>query len=63
MPFGALARALGREFRVAADNEALAGIVVRDDLRHVALVEQGELQGAALGRQGLNVAGARSAVI
>ena len=50
--FGALARALGRELRVAADDEALAGIVVRDDLRHVALVEQRELQGAALGRQG-----------
>ena len=57
--FGALARALGRELRVAADDEALAGIVVRDDLGHVALVEQRELQGAALGREGLDRRGAQ----
>ena len=60
--FGALARALGRELRVAADDEALAGIVVRDDLRHVALVEQRELQGPPSAASAL-IAGARSAVI
>jgi len=52
--FDALAGALGGELRVAADDEALAGKVVRDDLGHVALVEQRELQSAALGRQGLD---------
>ena len=57
--FGALARALGRQLGVATDDETLAGIVVRDDLRHVALVEQRELQGAALGRQGLDRRGAQ----
>ena len=57
--FGALARALGRQFGVATDDETLAGIVVRGDLRHVALVEQRELQGAALGRQGLDGRGAQ----
>ena len=41
--------AVERGFR----GDRLAGIIVRGDLRHVALVEQRELQGAALGRQGL----------
>ena len=57
--FGALARALGRQLGVATDDETLAGIVVRGDLRHVALVEQRELQRAALGRQGLDGRGAQ----
>jgi hypothetical protein len=52
-------RALGRQFGVATDDETLAGIVVRGDLRHVALVEQRELQGAALGSQGLDGRGAQ----
>ena len=52
--FDAFARALGGEVGVAADDETLSGIVVRDDLRHVALVEQRELQRAALGRERLD---------
>ena len=39
--------------------ETLAGIVVGGDLRHVALVEQRQLQGAALGRQSLDGRGAQ----
>src|SRR5271157_1288904 len=54
---GTLARALGRQFGVATDDETLAGIVVRGDLRHVALVEQRELQRAALGLSGILCAG------
>jgi hypothetical protein len=36
----ALGRALGRRLRVTTDDEPLAGVVVRGDFRHVALVEQ-----------------------
>ncbi len=63
--FAALAGALGRQLGVATDNETLAGIVVRNDLRHVALVEQRPpgcdpgVQEAALGRQGLDGRGAQ----
>ena len=52
--FDAFAHALGGELGVAADDETLSGIVVRDDLRHVALVEQRELQRAAFGRERLD---------
>ena len=51
---GALAGALARQLGVAADNQTLAGKVVRDDLRHVALVEQRELQRSAFGGQSLD---------
>ena len=44
----ALAGAFAREVRVAADDEPLAGKVGRGDLGEVALVEQRELQCAAL---------------
>ena len=44
----ALAGALGGEIGVAADDQALAGEVGRGDAGHVALVEQRELQRAAL---------------
>ena len=50
----ALARALGRQFRVATDDEPLAGVVVGGDFRHVALVEERELQRSALGGQSLD---------
>ncbi len=46
--FLALAGALGGEIGVAADNQPLAGEVGAGDAGHVALVEQRELQGAAL---------------
>ena len=40
----ALAGALARQIRVAADDQPLAGILGRRDRRHVALVEQRHLQ-------------------
>ena len=47
----ALVASPGGEVWIAADDEAFAGIVVRGDLRHVALVEQRELQRSTLGSQ------------
>ena len=46
--FLALARALGSEIGIAANNQPLIGEVGAGDGGHVALVEQRELQGAAL---------------
>ena len=46
--FLALAGALGSEIGIAADNQPLIGEVGAGDGGHVALVEQRELQGAAL---------------
>jgi hypothetical protein len=46
--FVALAGAFGGEVGVAADDQPFAGKVGRGDAGHVALVEQGELQGAAV---------------
>ena len=56
----AFAGPLGGQGRVAAGDEALAGVVGVGDLGQVGLVEQAELQGAGLD-QGL-IAGARSEV-
>ena len=39
---------------VAADDQSLAGVIRRDDLRHIAFVEESELQGAVVRRQGLD---------
>ena len=44
----ALAAALGGEVGIAADDQPLAGIIGCGDRGHVALVEQRELQGAAV---------------
>src|SRR5215210_7661209 len=44
----ALAGALGGEIGIAADHQPLAGEVGGGDARHVALIEQRELQGAAV---------------
>jgi hypothetical protein len=44
----ALAAALGGEIGIAANHQPLAGEVRRGDARHVALIEQRELQGAAV---------------
>ena len=46
----AFARAFVGEQRIAADDEPLARIVGRGDLGEIALVEQGKLQVAGLGR-------------
>src|SRR5271157_1736980 len=43
-----LAATPGGEVGIAADDEALAWILVRGDLGHVPLVEQGELERSAL---------------
>ena len=44
----ALAGALGGEIGIAADHQPLAGILRRCDGRHVALIEQRQLQSAAV---------------
>ena len=44
----ALACAFGGEVGIAADHQPLAGVVRRGDRGHVALVEQRQLQGAAV---------------
>ena len=44
----ALARPLGGQGRIAADDQPLARVIGRGDRGHVALVEQRELQSAAL---------------
>ena len=49
--FASLARAFLGQRRVAADDEALARIVRAFDLGQIALVEQRELQRAAVGRE------------
>ncbi|MER9134479.1 hypothetical protein [Mesorhizobium sp. M0768] len=53
--FAALAGALGRQVRVAAHHEALAGIVRALDLGQVAIIEQRQLQRPVLRRQGLDL--------
>ena len=47
----AFAAAFAGEVRIAADDQPLVRIIGRRDRRHVALVEQIELQGAALGQR------------
>src|SRR4051794_41890315 len=44
----AFARPLAGKLRIAADDQALAGIVRRGDRRHVALVDERQLQLSAL---------------